>query len=80
MNAVRGADGAPATSGPRASEGCLGARKEVVAAAMVARGRGSGRPLTTPVAFVWTFNDDGLLESVETYRTREEALDAAGLP
>ncbi|SRR6266545_3512098 len=56
----------------------VGDDKVVVLMRMVAHGRGSEVPLTASVTWVWTFGDDGLGASVETFESREDALKAAG--
>lgn len=52
----------------------------IVPMRMVAHGSASEIALTVPVIWVWTFGEDGLAASVEAFETREDALNAAGLP
>jgi len=52
--------------------------KVVVLGGCLVRGRGSGAPSDTPMAWVITVKD-GKVTSHRGYRTREEALDAVGL-
>jgi ketosteroid isomerase-like protein len=51
----------------------------VVPARLLARGRDTGIEAVQQLAFVWTLRDGRGLR-LETYATREEALEAAGLP
>ena len=51
----------------------------VVVFRQVSRGRASGAELTSRFAFVYVLRN-GRLVYMEGYRTREEALEAAGLP
>ena len=53
--------------------------KVVVIGRAFATARGSGMPLDTQIAFVWTVQD-GKLVSNEVFTDRREALEAAGLP
>jgi ketosteroid isomerase-like protein len=55
------------------------ANNVVVTAQLVVKGKGSGMPLTRSIALVYTFGTDGLITSVDTHDSREEALEAAGL-
>jgi uncharacterized protein len=50
----------------------------VVPARLVARGRDTGIEAVQQLAFVWTLRDGKAL-ALETYATRAEALEAAGL-
>ena len=52
--------------------------KVVVLGGCLVRGRGSGAPSDTPMAWVITVQD-GKVTSHRGYRTREEALEAVGL-
>ena len=51
--------------------------KVIVPLRMVAHGSGSEISLTTPVTWVWTFDDDGLGTKVEAFESRDDALRAA---
>ena len=51
----------------------------VVPARLVARGRDTGIEAVQQLAFVWTLRDGKGLR-LETYATKAEALEAAGLP
>jgi ketosteroid isomerase-like protein len=50
----------------------------IIEMTMVARGKGSGAPLSNFAAHIWTLKDGKLLRN-EPYREREEAERAAGL-
>jgi ketosteroid isomerase-like protein len=50
----------------------------IIEMTMVARGKGSGAPLSNFAAHIWTLKDGRLLRN-EPYRDREEAERAAGL-
>ena len=52
--------------------------KVVVIGRAFATARGSGMPLDTPVAFVWTVRDGKLVRN-EVFTDRHDALEAAGL-
>ena len=51
--------------------------KVVVPVRMVGHGSSSDIPLSTPITWVWTFNDDGLCCSVEAFETVDDALASA---
>jgi ketosteroid isomerase-like protein len=50
--------------------------KVVVPVRMVGRGSTSDIPLSTPVTWVWTINEDGLASRVQAFGTLDEALAA----
>ena len=52
--------------------------KVVVIGRAFATARGSGTPLDTQIAFVWTVRDGRLVRN-EVFMDRREALEAAGL-
>ena len=55
----------------------VGELSVVVVAELVAHGVGSRIRLTTPIVWLWTFNEEGLGKSIEVFDSRDEALAAA---